>query len=89
MLDDTSKSEQIDKHATRSLVHGILAFMFPIVIFSVLALKHAKRVPLNHHQSGMASAGKILGIIGLVFSGMSVLSILIILGFAILVAVTA
>ena len=84
-MDDTLTSEQIDKHATRSLVHGILAFMFPIVVFSVLAMKHARRVPLEHRQRGMATAGKILGIIGYVLSGISVLYVLLLIGLAALV----
>ena len=89
MLDDILTPEQIDKHATRSLVHGIVAFLFPIVIFSILALKHAKRVPLGDPQRGIATAGKALGIVGYVLSAIWLISVLLIIVVSVLVAATA
>ena len=59
---------KMDHHNTRALVHGILGLVFPIFVFPILALKHAKRVPMDFPNRGMAVAGKVMGIIGLVYS---------------------
>lgn len=65
------KKSSINGWSIASLICGILGFIFPIIVFSILAIVFAS-ISEKHsgtgRKDGMAMAGFVLGIISLIFS---------------------
>ena len=65
------KKSSIDGWSIASLICGILGFIFPIIVFSILAIVFAS-ISEKHsgtgRKDGMAMAGFVLGIISPIFS---------------------
>ena len=65
------KKSSINGWSIASLICGILGFIFPIIVFSILAIVFAS-ISEKHsgtgRKDGIAMAGFVLGIISLIFS---------------------
>jgi hypothetical protein len=72
-------AQQVGKKATQSLVFGILSLVCCGIIFGILGLNAANEALTNievyevaYDKKGLATAGKVLSIIGLVLWGISI-----------------
>ena len=67
-----------DKHGVTSMVLGIISVVIPIVgiVTGILAIHYAKKQKAIA-PNGMATAGMVTGIVGLAFSGLFLLWVII------------